>query len=491
MNVGTLFVHFSARVWSSLLALLLIPFYAEYIGADGYGLLGLYATINLCLSPLDFGLGATMKREMARMTALNTLQEEGGSFTRTLEILFWITALILGAAFILLAPLLTNWLNVNESNASKVYQSLCLMGVLITVQWPSNFYSLGLMGLQKQSITNLINIGLSTLNAILAYASLKYINSSVEVYFLSNIVSSFCQTIVLKILLWKQITKGSSPIRCDFNLIKSVKVFALGMSGISITTIVLVNLDRIILSKILPLDKLGVFFIVTTLARFLTLIAGPFYYTYFPIFTHAMVKNDRNSLAKSYHLACSQLSLILMPAALILIAYPAEIFQIWLKHLEISQEFIYTASIYTGGSLFNSIMTIPYALQVSAGLTKLNFWQNLISIFLLTPTLFILTKHLGPIGAGIVWFLLNLGYFFIIIPIMHRRLLLAEMRKWYISDVGLPLLISSLITVSSKFAFPVSYNPFVKIMFLMLVFFLCFSMTLLFNPNLREQIKHA
>ena len=491
MNIGTLFVHFSARVWSSLLALLLIPFYAEYIGAEGYGLLGLYATINLCLSPLDFGLGATMKREMARMTALNTLQDEGGSFTKTLEILFWITALILGAAFILLAPVLTNWLNVNESNASKVYQSLCLMGVLITVQWPSNFYTLGLMGLQKQSATNLINIGLSTLNAILAFASLKYIHASVEVYFLSNIVLSFCQTIVLKGVLWKQINTTNHPVRCDFNLIKSVKEFALGMSGISVTTILLVNVDRIVLSKILPLDQLGVFFIVTTLARVLTLISGPFYYTYFPIFTHAMVKNDENDLAKTYHLASSQLSLVLMPAALILIIYPAEIFQIWLKHLKISQEFIYTASIYTVGSLFNSIMTIPYALQVSAGLTKLNFWQNLISISLLIPTLFILTKHLGPIGAGIVWFILNLGYFFIIIPIMHRRLLLNEMRKWYISNVGLPLLLCSLITVSSKLAFPVSCNPFVKILFLMFVFSLCFSITLLFNPNLRRQVKHA
>ncbi len=365
------------------------------------------------------------------------------------------------------------------------------MGVLIAVQWPSNFYSLGLMGLQKQSLTNLINIGLSTLNAILAYASLKYIHASVEIYFLSNIVSSFCQTIVLKTLLWKQINKTGDPIRCDFNLINSVRKFALGMSGISVTTIILVNIDRIILSKILPLDKLGVFFIVTTLARVLTLISGPFYYTYFPVFTHSMVKNDVNSLAKSYHLACSQLSLILIPAALILIVYPAEIFQIWLKHLEISQEFIYTASIYTAGALLNSIMTIPYALQVAAGLTKLNFWQNLISIFLLAPTLFVLTKHLGPIGAGIVWFVLNLGYFFIIIPIMHHRLLLNEMRKWYISDVGLPLLISSLITVSSKLAFPVNYNSFIKVLFLIFIFSLCFSITLLFNPNLREQIKHA
>ncbi len=64
-----------------------------------------------------------MKREMARMTALNTLQEDGEAFTKTLEILFWITALIIGAAFVFLAPVLTSWLNINELNASKVYHS--------------------------------------------------------------------------------------------------------------------------------------------------------------------------------------------------------------------------------------------------------------------------------------------------------------------------------------------------------------------------------
>ena len=44
-----------------------VPFYIRFIGVEGYGLVGFYGTLRATLNSfLDFGLTATINREIAR-----------------------------------------------------------------------------------------------------------------------------------------------------------------------------------------------------------------------------------------------------------------------------------------------------------------------------------------------------------------------------------------------------------------------------------------
>jgi len=99
-------------------------------------------------------------------------------------------------------------------------------------------------------------------------------------------------------------------------------------------------------------------------------------------------------------------------------------------------------------------MTIPFALQLACGWTKLSFYKNLIAVAVLIPLLFWLATTYGAIGAAIVWIVLNLGYFLLEIPIMHSRFLKGEMWRWYIRDVGEPVLIVLAVMVISRLLFP-------------------------------------
>jgi len=60
--------------------------------------------------------------------------------------------------------------------------------------------------------------------------------------------------------------------------------------------------------------------------------------------------------------------------------------------------------------------------------------------------MFPMTKHFGPVGAALIWPILNVLNMLITVPIMHRRLLPRETWRYY-SDVGLPLL-STMATVA-------------------------------------------
>jgi O-antigen/teichoic acid export membrane protein len=91
------------------------------------------------------------------------------------------------------------------------------------------------------------------------------------------------------------------------------------------------------------------------------------------------------------------------------------------------------------GTALNGLMHLPYALQLAHGWTSLAFYSNVISVILLIPLLFIATSNYGAVGAAAIWIVLNSGYVLIQLQVMHRRLLKRELWRWYLEDVGLPL----------------------------------------------------
>jgi len=85
-------------------------------------------------------------------------------------------------------------------------------------------------------------------------------------------------------------------------------------------------------------------------------------------------------------------------------------------------------------------MNLPYALQLAHGWTRLAFFQNVLSVFIVVPAIWWLGSHYGGPGAATVWVALNLGYVLISVPLLHRRLMRGEMSHWYLRDVLPPAL---------------------------------------------------
>ena len=87
-------------------------------------------------------------------------------------------------------------------------------------------------------------------------------------------------------------------------------------------------------------------------------------------------------------------------------------------------------------------------------------FQNTAALFLLVPAMFLMIGKYGAVGAAIVWVVLNVAYVVFLIPLMHSRLLRGEMSRWYISDVGIPLLIILAVVLPSKLLLPAGIIPY-------------------------------
>jgi O-antigen/teichoic acid export membrane protein len=112
--------------------LLAVPLYLRLLGPEAYGLVGLFATLMAAATALDLGLGATLNREVARMTARPADSPEFADVVATLRAGGWLIGLGLGALFATLAPLLaTRWLTPSALSTSDVRQALVLMGIAV------------------------------------------------------------------------------------------------------------------------------------------------------------------------------------------------------------------------------------------------------------------------------------------------------------------------------------------------------------------------
>ena len=55
--------------WIALMSLAFIPFYIRLMGAEAYGIVGVFISLQAMLAVLDLGLSQTLNREMARLSA--------------------------------------------------------------------------------------------------------------------------------------------------------------------------------------------------------------------------------------------------------------------------------------------------------------------------------------------------------------------------------------------------------------------------------------
>jgi len=146
-------------------------------------------------------------------------------------------------------------------------------------------------------------------------------------------------------------------------------------------------------------------------------------------------------------------------------------------------------SLLVTGTALNALVTLPYALQLAHGWTALSFYKNVISIAVFVPLLFWLIDRYGAVGAALAWIGLNAGYLLFEIPLMHRRLLRGSMGRWYMMDVGLPVVLCFGIGLIARFAMPSGLPDYGILLWILSAFALCFLCVALAMPHTREWVR--
>jgi O-antigen/teichoic acid export membrane protein len=428
------------RGWSALMIVAFVPLYIKFMGIEAYGLVGFFATLAAVFTILDMGLSATVNRELARYSGQHGNELAMCNLVRTLEVIYWVVGILIGIVVMALSPLIANrWFSVEKLSPSTVQHVLMLMGLVIAFHWPLGFYSGGLMGLQRQVLMNGINVALGTLRSVGAVLVLLWISPTILAFFTWQLVTSVLQTSIIAACLWRSLPKTTQRPHFRKEVLLGVWHFAAGVGGISVVAVLLTQLDKVILSKLLTLKMFGYYSLATLVAGGLSLVIGPVSSALFPSFSRLVALGDEEAIKQLYHRGCQLMSVLLLPFAVLVALFPREIMQVWTGNSETANNTYVVVSLLTIGGALNGLVHLPYMLQLDYGWTRLTFYTNLTSVVLLIPLIVFMTIQYGAVGAAIVWIVLNSGYVLIYLQIMHRRLLKGEEWSWYLKDVGIPL----------------------------------------------------
>lgn len=432
--------NLAGSIWQTLMGLIFVPLYINFMGIESWGLIGVFATLQVIFGLLDIGLSSTLNREMARLSVLKSKEQEIRNLVHTLEVIYWGIAIFVGITLVSLSPFIAHhWIKAGQLSPKIIEQALLIMGFVIALQMPIGFYSGGLMGLQRQVLLNVINTSMSTLRGAGAVLILWLISPTIQAFFLWQIVISTINTFLLALFLWRRLPLGEKRAVFQKQLLKGIWRFAAGMSGISILAVILTQLDKIILSKMLSLEMFGYFMLASVVAMSLGRLFTPVFYSIYPRFTQLVSMGDQKGLKQLYHKSCQFIAVLILPVAIVIALFSHEILLIWTQNQATADKTYLLVSIMIFGTALNGLMNLPYALQLAFGWTRLSVYKNAIAVILLVPLIIYMTTHYGAIGAAIAWLVLHIGLFFIEIPIIHRRLLRKEKWRWYWQDVCLPL----------------------------------------------------
>lgn len=431
--------NYFGQSWSAVMGLAFVPLYIQFLGMEAYALIGIFAVMQAWLTMLDMGMTPTLNREMARFTAGAHSPQSINDLLRSLEIIaFCIAAIICVLVWITSGYLASDWLNAEKLPVSLVAQAISIMGVVIALRFVESIYRGSLFGLQRQVWYNIVNAAIATLRHGGAVIVLALISPSIQAFFLWQISISMLSVGILAMGVHRALPSPPLVPKFAFEAIAGVWKFAGGMMAVTFLAILLTQLDKVLLSRLLPLEAFGYYTLAATVAGVLYVVTGPITTAFYPRMVSLSTQDDQVALASLYHQGSQLVTVLIGPVVMLLSFFSENILFVWSGNISLAEKTAPILSIFVIGVFLNSLMHMPAQLQLAKGWVSLGVKTNLVAVVVLVPAIFWVVPRYGVIGAAWIWVILNAGYILISIQLMHRRLIKNDKWKWYFADVLLP-----------------------------------------------------
>ncbi len=431
--------NFFGQGWTALMGFAFIPLYIKYLGIEAYGLIGIFAVVQAWLTLLDMGMTPTLNREMALFHSGAYDAQGISDLLRSLEIIALCLATAIGLSLWLASAWLArDWIQASYLNVNVVANALSLLAVVVALRFVEGLYHGALYGLHQQVWYSVTSAALATLRGGGAVLLLVFYAPTVQAFFTWQVFFSLLSVFIYAARVHKLFPRP--PIAAQFSpsALQRVWTFASGMTAIAFLSVLLTQIDKILLSKILTLENFAYYSLAATLASLLLMLVVPINNAVYPRMVCLVVEKSISSLAELYHASAQLVTVLTAPAMLVLFFFSKSAVYVWTGNVVLSSAVAPLLSVLALGTFLNALMHIPYQLQLANNVTRLAIAINFFAVIVLVPCIFIFVPANGAIAAAWLWVLLNAAYVAVGIQLMHRTLLPQEKWRWYLNDVIVP-----------------------------------------------------
>lgn len=414
-----------------------LPLYIKYLGLEAYGLIGIFALMQGWLALLDMGMTPTISREMARFTAGDHPLQFLGDLLRAFEVLCLGMGLCIGFGTWVAADWLAgDWLKAERLPVAEVAQAIVLMGWVVALRLLEGLYRGAVVGLQRQVWLNGASVVLATARWAGAVVLLMYVPTVAAFFIWQGIVSAISAA-VFGIFVRRCLPPLPPGPRISLPALNQVKGFTTGMMATTLLAILLTQVDKLLLSRLLSLSDFARYTFAATVAGALLQLVMPISQAYLPRMTELAGRED-GSGATLYHRGAQLISALILPPALMMVFFGEALLRIWTGNADMAAHADLLLALLAVGMLLNGWMYMPYIGHLARGWSGFVAKMNLVAVIFFAPAVAWGAFEFGALGAAGAWIALNLGYIAIGAPLMLRQTLPGETGAWLVKDLLLP-----------------------------------------------------
>lgn len=428
----------AGSAWVAVVGLAATPFLVALLGIEGYGLIGFFMTLQALMSVLDAGLSPTMNRDVARGLAVSDAAP-ARALLASLARVYWGTALLAAVVFVVAAPAIAGrWLRAGTLDEAALAQAVMLMGLAIAARWPAGVFLAAVNGAQRIALGSGLTAAYATVSAFGAVALLALGPTTLTAYFAWQMFAALAYTLALQAAAWSALG-GRQGAAAGLASLRRVWRFSAATGLIAVSGVVLTQVDKALLSRLLALEDFGRYMLAAVVAGSLYLLVRPVFDVLYPRFSALVAARDEARLAELYHLATRVIAVLVFPPAMVLVVFGGRIVGLWTGDAALGLAVAPIVALLAAGSALHAVMYAPYALQLASGAPRLPLLINAVLVTLAVPLVIVLAQAHGGRGAAFAWLLLHTVYLLFGTWVTHRRLLRGEGLRWLAVDVGIPL----------------------------------------------------
>jgi O-antigen/teichoic acid export membrane protein len=416
-----------------------VPLYLKYLGLEAYGLIGLFATIQVWFSIFDFGLNQAINKQFAEKTK----NSKKYSLLKTTEIIL----LSVGAILTLLVYASSDWLSKNwiksdQISPEQVKIAIVTMILIVAFKILEGTYKNAILGLQHQIIFNVFNVAINLFRSGGVVLVIVFIDQNINLFFLWQLAVTILGVFLLRLLAYRLGNKQREDSGEKFSIqrVMEVRGFAGAILVITLLSTILTQSDKAFLSAKLDLSDYAVYMLATLIANCVLLLSVPISQAFFPKLCEGISLRNKHEFIHYYHFGCQLTSVIVGSFSVVLIFFSKEIIFLWTHNSQLATEGYLLTSILAFGNLINSLLSMPYQAQLAYGWTKLALYTNVAAAIVLVPALYFIAPIYGGIGAAWIWVSLNLATLIFGMHFFYKKVIKNQKSTWYLDDVFYPLL---------------------------------------------------
>jgi len=411
-----LFYTYFIQIYSGLISVILIPFYLDILSVEQFGLIGFFMLLQSIMMIFDAGISGSLSRQVAITKHNSHLYKDFLNKFHIVIIFFFVIALsIFLISYIENNYIVNNWI-ISELSKDTISISVISMFLILSLRYISGPIRSVLIGLEEHILLSKLNFIFITLKFPMGLFILYVFGNSITNYFIFQVFVALFELILLSVIVNyknKNILRRDDEVENNNNefTFKSLLLFSGQLSLLSVSWVIVTQIDKLVLSGVLPLEEFSYYTLAVTITGVILMFSAPLSQVMMARLPILFKNNDLRKYVKIYTSSFSIMIVVMISLGLFIFTFSKPIIYMWTGNIEIANaSFIYAKWLALGNSI-SILMTFVFLLQYSAGNLKKHVIVYVAYSALLIPVSIYIANTYQGYGSSLFWFIHNFIFF--------------------------------------------------------------------------------